>query len=62
MTLVDEVNTPEPDMVIGRSRSDAPEVDGQVFVTTGRKGIKPGDFLQVKIKDTYEYDLVGEEL
>ena len=60
--LVDEINTAEPGLVIGRSRSDAPEVDGQIFVTTGRRDIKPGDFLQVKIKDTYEYDLVGEEL
>ncbi len=60
--LVDEIDAGEPGLVIGRSYSDAPEVDGQIFVKTRRKDIKPGDFLQVKIDDAREYDLVGEEL
>ncbi|GAH24301.1 unnamed protein product, partial [marine sediment metagenome] len=60
--LVDEIDAGEPGLVIGRSYSDAPEVDGQIFVRTRRKDIKPGDFLQVKIDDAREYDLVGEEL
>jgi ribosomal protein S12 methylthiotransferase len=47
-------------LVIARTQADAPEVDGQVFVRTKRA--KPGEFLRVKITDTYEYDLVGEEV
>ena len=36
------------------------EVDGEVFVKA--KGLKPGDFVRVKITDTLEYDLVGEHI
>lgn len=45
----------------GRTEYDAPEVDGNCFVRT-KKQHKPGDFVKVKIVDTLEYDLVGEEL
>jgi ribosomal protein S12 methylthiotransferase len=44
---------------IGRSQGDAPEVDGMVYINT-RKPLKIGKFVQVKITDTLEYDLVGE--
>jgi len=46
---------------LGRTQSDAPEVDGMVYVNSGRK-LKPGDFVKVKITDTLEYDLVGDAL
>ncbi|MFH1646039.1 MAG: radical SAM protein, partial [Candidatus Omnitrophota bacterium] len=44
---------------IGRTQYDAPEVDGQVYVCS-KNELKPGDFVNVKITDTLEYDLVGE--
>ena len=44
---------------IGRSQGDAPEVDGLVYINT-RQSLKIGKFVQVKITDTLEYDLVGE--
>jgi ribosomal protein S12 methylthiotransferase len=44
---------------LGRTQSDAPEVDGLVYVKSLR-ALKPGDFVKVKINDTLEYDLVGE--
>jgi ribosomal protein S12 methylthiotransferase len=44
---------------IGRSQGDAPEVDGVVYLNT-RRALKTGEFVQVKITDTLEYDLVGE--
>jgi ribosomal protein S12 methylthiotransferase len=44
---------------IGRTYADAPEVDGTVFVNSKRT-LKPGDFVDVKIVDTLEYDLVAE--
>ena len=46
---------------IGRSQGDAPEVDGVVYVNT-RRALKSGEFVQVKITDTLEYDLVGEPI
>lgn len=44
---------------VGRSYKDAPNVDGYVFVNTGRE-LMTGDFVPVKIIGSYEYDLIGE--
>ena len=49
----------EDGVYLGRTYADAPEVDGQVYVKT-TKTIKPGNFVDVMITDTLEYDLVGE--
>ena len=46
---------------IGRSQLDAPEVDGLVYVNA-RRLLKKGEFTEVKITDTLEYDLVGEAI
>lgn len=43
----------------GRSEYDAPEIDGKVFFISTRP-LKIGDFVNVKINDTIEYDLLGE--
>ncbi len=45
---------------IGRTEFDAPEVDGLVYIKSKRK-LSPGDFVNLKVTDTLEYDLVGEE-
>ena len=42
----------------GRSRFDAPEIDGIVFITKGKAKI--GDIVNVMISESWEYDLVGE--
>jgi ribosomal protein S12 methylthiotransferase len=44
---------------IGRSEYDAPEVDGIVYLNSGKQ-LKAGEFVKAKITDTLEYDLVGE--
>lgn len=44
---------------IGRSYMDSPEIDGVVYIETDRD-LSPGDFVQVRIKDYLEYDLLGE--
>lgn len=46
----------------GRTRYDAPEIDCAVTFTTGRTDLVPGDIVKVRITDTYEYDLEGEEV
>ena len=43
----------------GRSRADAPEIDGKVFFISGRP-LEIGTFVEVKINDSIEYDLLGE--
>lgn len=46
------------DIYVGRTQYDAPEIDGEVFVT-GYKG-ELGKIVKVKITHSYEYDLAGE--
>jgi len=41
---------------VGRSKSDAPEIDGMVFIDGG-KDLKPGDIVRVKITDHNAHDL-----
>ncbi len=44
----------------GRSYADAPDVDGKVYFTSPRREINTGAFVQVKITEAMDYDLVGE--
>ena len=57
-TLIDEKDTSQRGQYIGRTQHDAPEVDGTVYVKSKRI-LKEGDFVDVKIEDVLEYDLVG---
>jgi ribosomal protein S12 methylthiotransferase len=44
----------------GRVRSQAPEIDGRLLVNdTGGRTVRPGEIVSVRISDAYEYDLVG---
>ena len=42
----------------GRSKADAPEIDGQVHLRDAG-GLKPGDIVPVEIEDADDYDLFG---
>jgi ribosomal protein S12 methylthiotransferase len=57
--LVDEVDENDPHLYIARTYGDAPEVDGEVLVRS-RRVCSKGEFLDVRVIDTYEYDLVAE--
>jgi ribosomal protein S12 methylthiotransferase len=57
--LIDEGQREEANVYLGRSEYDAPEVDGLVYARSQRV-LSPGDFVEVKITDAYEYDLVGD--
>lgn len=60
--LIDEE---EGNRYIARTEYDAPEVDGVVYirgkgeVLSLSKGLSVGGFYNVRINDTYEYDLIG---
>ncbi len=43
----------------GRSRHDAPDIDGKVFFTA-EKSLAIGSYVKVRINDVIEYDLLGE--
>jgi ribosomal protein S12 methylthiotransferase len=59
--LIDERDPSDPNVFLGRSYADAPEVDGQVFVRSSVP-LSAGQFVRAKVVDTTEYDLVGEAL
>ena len=42
----------------GRSYQDAPDVDGRVYFTSNKK-VEKGEFVDVKITEALDYDLVG---
>jgi ribosomal protein S12 methylthiotransferase len=46
---------------VGRSAMDAPDIDTRVYFT-GRKSLKPGDYVKVEITGSDAYDVVGEEV
>jgi ribosomal protein S12 methylthiotransferase len=41
---------------VARSQSDAPEIDGQVFID-GATHLKVGEFVEVEIEEADEHDL-----
>jgi len=60
-TLEVLIDQKEKDGYLGRTQFDAPEVDGSVFVNSSRQ-LEVGEFIQARIEDTLEYDLVGRAL
>ena len=54
--LVDEV---VEEGAVARSQSDAPEIDGQVFID-GASHLQVGEFVEVEIEEADEYDLWGK--
>ena len=56
--LIDEV---VEEGAVGRSRADAPEIDGQVFID-GATHLLVGEFVEVEIEEADEHDLWGHLL
>ncbi len=56
--LIDEV---VEEGAVARSKADAPEIDGQVFID-GATHLKVGDFVDVELEEADEYDLWGHLL
>ncbi len=50
---------PEDAVYVGRSRRDAPDVDGLVFITADRE-LRSGDIVRVRVTGATAYDLTGE--
>lgn len=41
----------------GRSRADAPDIDGKVFIRSKAK-LRPGSFIRAKVEEALDYDLI----
>ncbi len=52
------IDEPGPTVAKGRSKYDAPEIDGAVYVAS-RRPLRAGDIVTVKIERSDEYDLHG---
>jgi ribosomal protein S12 methylthiotransferase len=52
------IDSVEDDGAIGRSKADAPEIDGNVYLDDA-EGLSPGDIVRVEIDEADEYDLWG---
>ena len=53
--IIDEVG---PTVAKGRSKADAPQIDGAVYLTS-RRPLKVGEIVTVKIERADQYDLHG---
>ena len=54
--IVDEV---DDEAATCRTKSDAPEIDGNLFIDEGFEGLQPGDIVTVEVDEAGEYDLWG---
>ena len=56
LTVIVDETTPEG--AVGRSKADAPEIDGKVFIAS-RRPLRVGEFVTAKIERADAYDLHG---
>jgi len=54
--IVDEV---EDDAATCRTKADAPEIDGNLFIDEGHEALSPGQIVTVEVDEAGEYDLWG---
>jgi ribosomal protein S12 methylthiotransferase len=54
--IVDEI---DEDGATCRTKADAPEIDGNLFIDEGYEGLSPGDIVTVEVDEASEYDLWG---
>lgn len=58
--LIDEASD-EDGVAVGRTKSDAPDIDGVCYVTSDR-ALKPGDFVEAEIRGNEEHDLIALDI
>lgn len=56
--LVEGISSESDLLLEGRTRYQAPEIDGCVYITSGTAN--PGDIVPVRISEAHPYDVVGE--
>jgi ribosomal protein S12 methylthiotransferase len=55
--IVDEIDA--EGVATCRTRADAPEIDGNLFIDEGAESLAPGDIVRVEVDEASEYDLWG---
>ena len=54
--IIDEI---DDEAATCRTKADAPEIDGNLFIDEGAEALKPGDIVTVEVDEAGEYDLWG---
>jgi ribosomal protein S12 methylthiotransferase len=54
--IVDEIDA---EAATCRTKGDAPEIDGHLYIDEGFDDLKPGDILTVTVEEADDYDLWG---
>ncbi|MCF2905261.1 30S ribosomal protein S12 methylthiotransferase RimO [Octadecabacter sp. CECT 8868] len=55
--IIDDID--EDGIATCRTKSDAPEIDGNLFIDEGTDGLKVGEIVSVEVDEAGEYDLWG---
>ena len=57
-----EAFDPAAEIYFGRSAADAPDIDAKIYFRPeiGKRRINPGEFVNIKIDDVIDYDLIGD--
>ena len=53
------VDLVEDDAATCRTKADAPEIDGNLFIDEGHEALRPGQIVTVEVDEASEYDLWG---
>ena len=51
------IDRQEGDYYIGRTEFCSPEVDPEVLIPVAERKLKPGEFYQVRVTDSEEFDI-----
>ena len=62
LTVITDGYDTVAEIYYGRSESDAPDVDGRVYFNAPKGKYTFGDFVKVRITESLDYDLIGEEI
>jgi len=54
------IDSEDDEFYLGRTQYDSPEVDGEVLIKKDEKHLEIGNFYEVEIVDSLEYDLIGK--
>ena len=53
------VDSVDDEGAVCRTKADAPEIDGNLFIDEGFEALSPGDIVEVEVDEASEYDLWG---
>ncbi len=56
------VDAVDDDGATCRTKADAPEIDGNLFIEDDFEGLAPGDIVTVEVEDSSDYDLWGRRV